>query len=518
MPFFERNLQFLRLHSGRLALIVSKGIETEGYAEKLRQYLTTHCRILQIDFFPRLRLFQDAAIENTIVFVENRPPDDIDQVMRRQHLQPNCRRFETLPPVQQLIAKEHLFRWRYNPALDQLLAAGSIPLCAIVYIGTGVEAQSKEIFDPVVNGRRQKLFTLDDVFLPPSANTGRPAEYIGEGVLGDDVDRYYLRRKRYVAYDKYRSRMRRPRHIALFRTSEKLLLGETSGGYYDHSGLFANHSVQVVVPWYALEQAGVIEETGIKKVLRESRQIARIQDNLSPVSALFDLRYLLGVINSDFIRHYIASNRLEGTREGRIYPDVWKHLPIKVASTQRQQQIAALVDQVQDLYRQLAALPTAADLISDQVHRFHDIQGFLVRQELRFSGDAQNTIAENPGIRDGRLILRRQPLTYLEAPDAPELLRYIELYLTQSHPEIQGYTWADARLRIQAPPALAAIRTLMASIDDLHAQKMQIRTTIETLLSEVEALIETIYNEPADPERMEIIRRLREHNNNNGLF
>src|SRR5260370_41679727 len=37
VPFFERNLQFLHPETGRLSLIVSNGIETEGYAERLRQ-------------------------------------------------------------------------------------------------------------------------------------------------------------------------------------------------------------------------------------------------------------------------------------------------------------------------------------------------------------------------------------------------------------------------------------------------------------------------------------------------
>src|SRR5260370_27461169 len=102
--------------------------------------------------------------------------------------------------------------------------------------------------------------------------------------------------------------MRGPRHIALFHTLEKLLLGETSGGYYDRSGLFANHSVQVVVSWKALEQAGVIEETGIKAVLRESREVAGAANGLASIAELFDLRYLLGIINSRFIRQYVASH------------------------------------------------------------------------------------------------------------------------------------------------------------------------------------------------------------------
>jgi uncharacterized protein YicC (UPF0701 family) len=49
----------------------------------------------------------------------------------------------------------------------------------------------------------------------------------------------------------------------------------------------------------------------------------------------------------------MTSNMHEGTRKGRIYPDVWKRLPIKVASAERQQQIAKLVEAVQEGYRQV---------------------------------------------------------------------------------------------------------------------------------------------------------------------
>jgi hypothetical protein len=147
--------------------------------------------------------------------------------------------------------------------------------------------------------------------------------------------------------------MRGPRHVALFRTSEKLLLGETSGGYYDCEGLFANHSVQVVVSWKALEEAGAIEEKGIRRVLRKSLQIAGISADLASISDRFDLRYVLGIVNSRFMRAYVISNMHEGTRKGRIYPDVWKRLPIKVASFERQQQIARLVEAVQEGYRQV---------------------------------------------------------------------------------------------------------------------------------------------------------------------
>jgi len=507
VPFFERNLQFLRPESGRLGLIVSHAIETEGYAEPLRQELTGQYSILEIDFFPGLRLFQDAAIENTIVLVENRLPDEEHEVVRRKHLRPDCTSYEMLPPILQLGSNGQVFRWRYDPILDKSMAAGSVPLCAIVYVGTGVEAQSKETFDPVIDGRRQKLFALDDVFLPPSISTTRPAGYTDDGVLGDDVDSYYLRRKRYVAYEKFKSQMRRPRHPALFRTPEKLLLGETSGGYYDQAGLFANHSVQVVVPWNALRQSGAIEEKGIKTVLRESRQIAGASNGFTAVSELFDLRYLLGIINSRFIRKYIASNLFEGTREGRVYPDIWKRLPIKIASTERQQQVASLVDAVQAQYKQLAALPTPASLAANPTIHYRDVQGYLAQGVLRFVGDIQSSIGEKPTLREGRLLLRRQPSAYLQSSE-PELLFYLELYLTRLHPELQGWPWAEARKRIQVPATLEAVNAFMASIEDVKAQGEQMRATINTLLSEIEALVEVIYGESADPDRLVIINKI----------
>ncbi len=434
VPFFERNLQFLRPETGRLGLIVSKGIETEGYAERLRQLLSSQYRLLEIDFFPALRLFQDAAIENTIVLVENRAPDEEHEVIRRKHLQADCSNYEALPPIPQSASNGQIFRWRYDSLLDKSLAQGSIPLCAIVYIGTGIEAQSKESFDPIIAGKRQKIFTLDDVFLSPTRGSKRPSEYTDEGVLGDDVDRYYLRR-----------------------------------------------------------------------------------NGLASVAELFDLRYLLGIINSRFIRQYVASNRLEGTREGRVYPDVWKRLPIKVASAERQQQIALLVDAIQAQYEQLAAIPTPTLLAANSTITFRDPQGYLALGVLRFFGDVQSTIAERPTLQSGRLLLRRQPLAYLESSE-PELLRYLELYFTQINPKLQSWTWIEARKRIQIPATLEAVRAFIASVDHAAEEERRIRKSIDSLSAEIEALIETTYKESADANLMSIIGTKMAHGNNMSLF
>ena len=352
VPFFERNLQLLQPEGGRLGLIVSSGIETEGYAQRLRDELCRHYRLLQIDFFPGLRVFR-TGIESTVVCVENRAPDDSHMVKRRRHLRANLAAFETLPSVRQLAESEQVFRWRYLPALSSSMIQESIPLCAIAYIGTGIEAQSSERAEQFIDRQRHKRFTLFDVFVLPLQGNERPADFPDDGVVGDDVDNYRLRRTRYVAYERYRPYMRGPRHPALFRTPEKLLLGETSGGYYDTGQLFTNHSVQVVVPWHALAQSSALEEIGIARVLRKSRQISGITD-LASLSQQFDLRYILAILNSRFMRHYLAANMHQGTRKGRIYPDIWKRLPIKLIDLEEQKKIGLLVEAIQEEYKKLA--------------------------------------------------------------------------------------------------------------------------------------------------------------------
>src|SRR6266567_4312628 len=180
--------------------------------------------------------------------------------------------------------------------------------------------------------------------------------------------------------------------------------------------------------------------------------------------------------------------------------------------------IAALVDAVQAQYQQLAALPTPVSLAANPAIRYRDVQGYLAQGILHFSGNIQNTIGEKPMLREGRLILRRQPLAYLEAPTSPALLQYIELYLTQLHPELQGWTWAEVRKRIQVPVTLDAVMAFISSIDDVKAQEKHIRTTINTLLAEIEALVEATYREPADSDRMTIINKVTVGGESSQLF
>jgi hypothetical protein len=58
----------------------------------------------------------------------------------------------------------------------------------------------------------------------------------------------------------------------------------------------------------------------------------------------------------------------------------------------------------------------------------------------------------------------------------------------------------------------------MASVDNLNSEKQRIRTTINTLLSEIEDLVALTYSERADAEIMESINAMMAHDTNGELF
>jgi hypothetical protein len=59
------------------------------------------------------------------------------------------------------------------------------------------------------------------------------------------------------------------------------------------------------------------------------------------------------------MRRYLAANMHQGTRKGRIYPDIWKRLSIKIVPLEQQKRIALLVEAVQDEYKQSVGLDEA---------------------------------------------------------------------------------------------------------------------------------------------------------------
>ena len=65
---------------------------------------------------------------------------------------------------------------------------------------------------------------------------------------------------------------------------------------------------------------------------------------------------------------------------------------------------------------------------------------------------------------------------------------------------------------------IEAVHTFMASVENLNTENQRIRATINTLLSQIEDLVELTYSEPADAEMMESINAKIAHGTNGELF
>jgi len=474
VPFVERGLHFLA-SGGTLAMITSDGLETEGYAEPVRERLLQR-HLTRIDFFPGVFLFRDAAVHNTIITVVDAGPDGTP-VRQRIHRDASGVNFEEREQPRDA-GPERIFRHRYRVP-EQGLERDVVALCALAYLGTGLEAHSREGHAP--------RFALDDSFRHTldGLDPVQVAAFADRGVVGEQVVAYGLRGLRFVAYDRDKGSMRRPRLESLFRTPEKLLLGETSGGYHDTAGLFANHSVQVLVPWHAL----TLIERGMVKVHRETQRLSGL-DDLAAVSRLFDLRYVLAILNSALMREHLHANRVKGTRPERIYPDVWKSAPIKIASPQVQAAIATKVDTAQDLLRRWREAPQAA-VVLDRWCREGRLMGKLRDYVLWGVVTLEGSAARPCG------------------PTGEQALRAFGLARAALAPELASRPPAEAADRLLLPPSIEEIALLCDQVDAAEAARARLRAEADASIVEIEEAVRAVYTAPGDPSLLATVDALR---------
>jgi hypothetical protein len=204
------------------------------------------------------------------------------------------------------------------------------------------------------------------------------------------------------------------------------------------------------------------------------------------------------------MRSYILSNKVKGTRDSRIYPDIWKELPIKIASAKDQAEIATRVDKVQELYQQLNSLQPLSALLTHPSIQYKPVSGYLAQGILRFVGDVDNRIGSKPLLREDKLILCRRPQMYLES-SSQMLLQYLELYLTKLDATFYDKTWAEARKRIRVPADLNFLNEFMMLLAQRNQKELDIRTNIQDVLQEIENLLEEIYQNIPDPQNKAVI-------------
>ncbi|MHA2273514.1 MAG: hypothetical protein ACXACI_16790, partial [Candidatus Hodarchaeales archaeon] len=127
-------------------------------------------------------------------------------------------------------------------------------------------------------------------------------------------------------------------------TNEKVLVGKMGGrAVYDDQGMFCNDSLMIVIPYHKLSRVEnrVLRRKAIEKALIQGSRISRG----------YDLRYLLGILNSSHATRFF--NRIRSHRlKNYVNPNELKQLPIFQASRKKQEEIISLVKELEENRKQ----------------------------------------------------------------------------------------------------------------------------------------------------------------------
>ena len=183
----------------------------------------------------------------------------------------------------------------------------------------------------------------------------------------------------------------------MYEVSEKLISVDMAARTeqlrvsYDNRRLYHNHSAWSFLPWYSLSG---VRNRSIKKQARYRNEKPRRPDlpqreDLEKTSRRFAIKFLLGVMNSNFSRNFLRANRRSNIH---LYPDDWKKLPIPDVPPERQSPIVELVDGILS--------EKAADPDADTSEQESEIDGMVY--ELYGLTQAEVAAVEGRRIMDGR--------------------------------------------------------------------------------------------------------------------
>lgn len=338
VPFIERSYKLLK-PNGVTSLIVSDAYCHSKYAQKSQNWFLQNSRILRLDFFSKIKIF-DASVHNMTYFFQ-RVDGRRNKPKRRAH-DPEFGEIRTLAADEQMNLTYRVF---FPEEADTVqFAVDTIPLSELCYISVGMVVHADE-------KRAQGAFELEDL-----VSRTRTTKHSKPFVEGKMLDRWWRTSQCWLEWSTSRAPalFRRRTFAELYEVPEKLISVDMAAKMqklrvvYDDARLYHNHSAWSFVPWRYL--AGVCNRS-IKKSARYKgekplRPDLPEREALEETSRRFSTKYMLAVMNSTVAHSFLRANRRSNIH---LYPDDWKKLLIPDVTKDKQKPIVALVDQILDL-------------------------------------------------------------------------------------------------------------------------------------------------------------------------
>ena len=335
VAFIEKAYKLLATN-GVSSLIVSDAYCHSKYAQKSQNWFLANSRILRLDFFSKIKIF-DAGVHNVTYFFQN-ANGATNKPERRVH-DPEFGAVKLLPTdEQQKLTYRAFFP---DDAEDISFSVATIPLAKICYISVGMVTNANEKIC-------QGTFKLKDLLSPGKDNI-HPKPF----VEGKDVDAYLPASHKWIEWGTKRAPawFRRQTFPELYEQAEKLLLVKVGAirAAYDSQCLYTNEGIYVAIPWHSL---GGVRNRSIRRNARyaDDRPQTNMEsrENLEKISSRFFTKFLLGLMNSKVCRKFMNSNRRSNVQ---LYPDDWKKLPIPEVPKEKQAPIVKIVNKILDVKR-----------------------------------------------------------------------------------------------------------------------------------------------------------------------
>lgn len=323
--FIERALKLLK-KGGVVGFIIPYQFLTQDYAEKMRGYILEECTIRQIVDLSQQKVFQAATVRNIILIVEKGRRNIRTKIVHS--IQPNV--YTSFDVSQKLfeMVPEKKFRTNINESnvkiLDKILSK-SINLGKIALASWGARGVPKEEFQ-----------------LNTSIN-----ELCKKMIKGKNLSRYNIKYSgKWFLYDI--RKLYRPAFPELFENEKLVFRGivDKRGMVvsYDDNKYYTDHSLNCLILKYTLKDK--------EPSFFGQRKITITEENIN-LSRQFNLKFLLGIINSKLVNFYF---KLYFSDELHVYPEMIEQLPIPNIPETKQQPIINLVDKMLSLNKRLNEL------------------------------------------------------------------------------------------------------------------------------------------------------------------
>jgi hypothetical protein len=517
VPFIELSCKATK-DLGKVGLIVSRGIQTNNYGELLREYIAKNLTINQVDFFNNVRIFSDAVVNNTVLFLEKIPPGDDHQVKRVLHTG-SFTEIQEINPLNQSEYQGKVFRqFVVNDNFEDVTYLEDICYCTVGMVLNADETKAKGAFKK-------------DILLSSQVDKIHSKKYIdGENIIRElAIDNI-----RYLEWDTERvpGQIRRATIPELYNYP-KILFGMTSFPTYDRGiaegdGFYVPDSVRICVRWDDVYKVKRLEKEKRQMYeLSKKRQkligdgkgkklrIYQYAEEKIKIAEKFDLRYIAAILASSFGKRFLLLNNRDENimsvnsetqiAKSRIYPDDLKEFPIKNISLEEQQPFIDYVNHLIESNWNLYTLTQLGHKIkfdysdSDPTIEVNFRQvfeslnlpcwNFLNAEPHRFEiiGKRNQTITKIK-IKDDKLLNVRQELIFSEST---MVLEFLKIYLQQY--EKRGLTWTDLIQEGKIPKTDEYIQQIFDECTRLQTAITDTISDIRSTYKQLDEMVSQLY-------------------------